>query len=90
MCLTCMSSWGVAAQLARLAQLETLWLDDNHLTEIPDCLLRLRRLTLLRLSGNRITTVPDSISTLGMLQELVRARVAPHRGRRLGAGLTPT
>jgi len=52
-----------------LSRLTRLWLNDNHLTALPD-LARLVNLEYLNLDRNRLTVLPDSLGALPSLRWL--------------------
>ncbi|CAM9386986.1 unnamed protein product [Ectocarpus sp. 12 AP-2014] len=57
-------------ELGKVGTLETLWVDDNAITDFPRSVLQLKRLQELRLSGNRISEVPEEIAALSGLRVL--------------------
>ncbi|CAM9669490.1 unnamed protein product [Scytosiphon promiscuus] len=57
-------------ELGKVGTLETLWVDDNAITDFPRSVLQLKRLQELRLSGNRIPEVPEEIAALSELRVL--------------------
>eukprot|EP00903_Cladosiphon_okamuranus_P011936 g11210.t1 len=57
-------------ELGKVGTLETLWADDNAITDFPRSILQLKRLQELRLSGNRISEVPEEIAALSELRVL--------------------
>ncbi|CAM9780683.1 unnamed protein product [Pylaiella littoralis] len=57
-------------ELGKVGTLETLWVDDNAITNFPQSVLQLKRLQELRLSGNRISEVPEDIAALSDLRVL--------------------
>lgn len=60
----------VPESVAKVSQLQALYLDDNQLTTLPESVVRLSRLQVLGLSNNRLTTLSKSIARLSQLREL--------------------
>ncbi|MDP2436411.1 MAG: leucine-rich repeat domain-containing protein, partial [archaeon] len=53
-----------------LAELKNLFLQNNHLTTLPESFAKLEELRILRLSNNRLKEVPECIIQLVSLEEL--------------------
>eukprot|EP00752_Nemacystus_decipiens_P006856 g6158.t1 len=73
-------------ELGKVGTLETLWADDNAITDFPRSVLQLKRLQELRLSGNRLAEVPEEIAALSELRVLALDNneiktVPPHIGK---------
>ena len=60
----------VGDDVARLTDLQELWLEGNALTRVPARLDRLVALRVLILAGNRLETLPDAVGKLTDLQQL--------------------
>eukprot|EP00741_Cyanophora_paradoxa_P023622 tig00021603_g22817.t2 len=58
------------AELAKLTNLEVLWLHDNLLTALPPEIGRLAALQKLAVEGNRLTALPPEIGRLAALRGL--------------------
>ncbi|MBL0265422.1 MAG: leucine-rich repeat domain-containing protein [Leptospiraceae bacterium] len=54
----------------KLEKLDSLFLDGNHLTKIPDSVTQCKCLVLLSLSGNHIDEIPESLVKLKKLTYL--------------------
>lgn len=57
-------------EFGALAQLNSLWLEDNEFENFPIVVCQLTSLISLRLSGNSLQTIPISISSLSSLETL--------------------
>ena len=60
----------VGDDVARLTDLQELWLWGNALTRVPARLDRLVALRMLHVHGNRLETLPDAVGKLTDLQRL--------------------
>eukprot|EP00741_Cyanophora_paradoxa_P004875 tig00000841_g4730.t1 len=58
------------AELAKLTNLEKLWLQSNQLTALPPEIDRLAALKVLNVDGNQLTALPPEIGRLAALQGL--------------------
>lgn len=56
--------------LAQPLAVEALYLDRNHLQELPDSILAFKNLRLLNLSDNQLVNLPDWIGQFSQLQTL--------------------
>ncbi len=56
--------------VARLSQLQTLYLDYNQLTTLPESVTGLSQLQILSLSYNQLTTLPETLRKLTQLERL--------------------
>ena len=54
-----------------LRTIKNVWIDDNKLTLIPNCIYDMDNLENLRLSGNQITVIDDKVQNLLQLETFV-------------------
>ena len=65
-----MSHGNYRGTIGQLAELTTLNLKDNQLTELPETIGQLTSLETLDLSSNELTELPETIGQLMELKEL--------------------